>query len=161
MATRRIPSRVSAPRRRSWSGSVALLLAEIDSKYLDRAIWALPAPLTWEPTSGATLLGDAAHVMAPFGGYGVNLALLDGAELARAVAKEPTINGAIARYERTMLPRSGKLATSANQALAEFFDQPFVAETTADHEAEHRAYEAAAVEHRRQQEATASEAFRE
>jgi hypothetical protein len=51
----------------------------------------------------------------------MNLALLDGAELARALAEEADVDTAVARYESVMLGRSGPLAVGANQALDGFF----------------------------------------
>ena len=70
-------------------------LTDSDSGYLNRAIYALPPPLVWKHTPRVTPLRDTAHLMSPFGGFGVNLAMLDGAELARAIAEEPTIDAAI------------------------------------------------------------------
>ncbi|MGW1894388.1 FAD-dependent oxidoreductase [Streptomyces sp. NPDC002004] len=128
-----------------WSERLLPFLADSDG-YVNRPIHVLPAPLTWQRTPGVTLLGDAAHVMSPFGGHGANLALLDAAELARAIAEEATPDAAITRYEAVMLPRSGPLAVSANEALEGFFG---TGDNIPDHEAEHRGYKERAAAYRR------------
>ncbi|WIM98791.1 NAD(P)/FAD-dependent oxidoreductase [Actinoplanes oblitus] len=101
------------------------VITDSEGDLLHRPIFALPAPLTWPHRPGATLLGDAAHLMSPFGGEGVNLALLDGAELAREIAAGPSPDEAVLRYERRMLERSGPIAAGANAAIKEFFDGDF------------------------------------
>ena len=141
---------------RHWAAAMLRLIAEVDSAYVNRPLYALPAPLTWRHVPGVTLLGDAAHLMAPFGGFGVNLAMLDGAELARTLHEQPTIDAAIRKYERAMLPRAGKLAVGANGGLARFFATGASNPATApgsvpDHQAEHEQYRAAATDYRRQQ----------
>ncbi|GAA3589398.1 NAD(P)/FAD-dependent oxidoreductase [Nonomuraea rosea] len=133
-----------------WAAELQALLTGTDGGYVNRPLHALPAPLTWEHTPGVTLLGDAAHLMSPFGGFGANFALLDGAELGRAIAEEPTADAAIRRYEEVMLPRSGRHATGANDALARFFATgDFALAQVPDPEAEHQRYREAAEDYRR------------
>ncbi|SNS23874.1 2-polyprenyl-6-methoxyphenol hydroxylase [Streptosporangium subroseum] len=141
---------------KDWADEMLRFIKDNDGAFVNRPLWTLPAPLTWERTAGATLLGDAAHLMAPWGGFGVNFAMLDGAELARALAEEPTIDSAVARYEEGMLPRSGEHAVGANDALERFFaTRDFDPSQIRDHAAEHRESVAAAAEYRRRNPAKA------
>ncbi|KAH7374111.1 hypothetical protein BKA64DRAFT_586586 [Cadophora sp. MPI-SDFR-AT-0126] len=51
-----------------------------------RPLYMLPTDFTWTHKSGLTLLGDAAHLMTPFAGEGVNCAMLDALELSKAIS---------------------------------------------------------------------------
>ncbi|NML64064.1 FAD-dependent monooxygenase [Hymenobacter sp. RP-2-7] len=55
-------------------------------------------------TQPITLVGDAAHLMPPFAGVGVNIGLLDALHLAEALGSTqyPSLCTAIVAYERTM-----------------------------------------------------------
>ncbi|MFI6850103.1 MULTISPECIES: NAD(P)/FAD-dependent oxidoreductase [unclassified Kitasatospora] len=92
-----------------WSPRMCRMITDNDGPYVDRPIFALPVPHTWEHNPTVTLLGDAAHLMPPLG-VGVNLAMLDAGELAIALADSATVDDAIRTYEKTMLPRSTETA---------------------------------------------------
>ncbi|MEU1056103.1 NAD(P)/FAD-dependent oxidoreductase [Streptomyces sp. NPDC005876] len=92
-------------RYRAWSPRLRGMLSDNDGPYVDRPLYALPVPHTWDPDPAVTLLGDAAHLMPPLG-VGVNLAMLDACELALALASHDSVADALRAYEKTMLPRS-------------------------------------------------------
>lgn len=92
-----------------WSPSMLRMITDNDGPYVDRPLYVLPVPHTWEHTPGVTLLGDAAHLMPPLG-VGVNLAMVDACELALALAGSASVGDAVALYEKTMLPRSEEIA---------------------------------------------------
>ncbi|WP_369217201.1 FAD-dependent oxidoreductase [Streptomyces flavofungini] len=95
-------------RYRDWSPRLRQILRDNDGPFVDRSLYALPVPHTWEHNPTVTLLGDAAHLMPPLG-VGVNLAMLDACELALALVHRDTIDDALLAYEKTMLPRSADM----------------------------------------------------
>lgn len=75
----------------------------------------LPVGLKWSSRPGVTLLGDAAHLMTPFAGVGVNVALADALGLARALLKRQiafhtdlpvNLADALQEYEEQMFERA-------------------------------------------------------
>jgi 2-polyprenyl-6-methoxyphenol hydroxylase-like FAD-dependent oxidoreductase len=93
-----------------WDARFTALIAACDDTVVPRAITTLPVGLTWPPTPGVTLLGDAAHLMPPVG-QGANMALLDGARLALALAAHPDdLPAAVREYEREMFERTSAAA---------------------------------------------------
>jgi 2-polyprenyl-6-methoxyphenol hydroxylase-like FAD-dependent oxidoreductase len=68
-------------------------------------LYALPVGHRWTNRKGITLLGDAAHVMSPYGGSGVNNAMRDAAELARLLYESEDWEQGIKIYESEMFER--------------------------------------------------------
>ncbi|MFJ7207042.1 FAD-dependent oxidoreductase [Streptomyces sp. NPDC098789] len=88
-----------------WAPELRALLTDGDLPPVLRPFYALPTDHRWDRVPGVTLLGDAAH-LAPPNGEGANLAILDGAELAKALAARPDdIEAALAAYEQDMFAR--------------------------------------------------------
>ncbi|MGW4519803.1 FAD-dependent oxidoreductase [Amycolatopsis sp. NPDC004378] len=116
-----------------WDPRCTALIAASDDEIVPRSLTTLPIGLTWPSRPDVTLLGDAAHLMPPVG-EGANMALLDGALLALALAARPDdVPTAIEEYEREMFERTGAAARmsasmqellmspDASRRLLEFF----------------------------------------
>ncbi|MFJ8098242.1 FAD-dependent oxidoreductase [Streptomyces griseofuscus] len=93
-----------------WAPELTALITATDTAPALRPLYALPAGTRWDRVLGVTLLGDAAHLAAP-NGEGANLAMLDGAELGRALAARPgDTEAALAAYEQAMFERALEFA---------------------------------------------------
>jgi len=84
---------------------------------IPRKMYMLPVGIKWKSKQGVTLMGDAAHLMTPFAGVGVNVALADAMELGKAIVRRKesvvakvrsdgyNIGIAVAEYEEGMFER--------------------------------------------------------
>lgn len=93
------------------------LITEGETAPVARMIHTLPTGHRWDRVPGVTLLGDAAHLMPP-SGDGANLAMFDGAELAKAIAAHPgDTEAALIAYEKELFPRSDTFYADAHDTL--------------------------------------------
>ena len=88
-----------------------------------RPLLVCPEDQHWTPTPSATLIGDAAHVMPPYAGEGVNMAMLDALVLSKFLLSEDTPGDAIAAYEAEMFSRMRSM-TADTMVNTEMFYAP-------------------------------------
>jgi 2-polyprenyl-6-methoxyphenol hydroxylase-like FAD-dependent oxidoreductase len=104
-----------------WAPALTALITDGEIHPVLRPIHSLPIGHRWDRVRGVTLLGDAAHLMAPTG-EGANLAMFDGAELGKAIAAHPgNVEAALLAYERELFLRSETEAAEANRMLNVLF----------------------------------------
>ena len=105
-----------------WAPALTALITDADTPPVPRPVHLLPVGHRWQRVAGVTLLGDAAHLMAP-AGEGANLAMLDGAELAQALAAHPgDVAAALLAYETALFARSSAAAAESERILRLCFD---------------------------------------
>ena len=91
-----------------WGNVWHELLENAETPFLPIPIYCMPLNQTWEALPNLTILGDAAHLMPPFAGEGVNMAMLDALELSECLYDENFNDTqiAIAYYENQMRKRA-------------------------------------------------------
>ncbi|KAI1709665.1 FAD binding domain-containing protein [Ditylenchus destructor] len=112
-----------------WSPELIHLVKSTDPESLVlRSIYQMPVGCRWNPIPGVTLIGDAAHLMSPFGGEGANMAMLDAAELAETLATHPyeKWNEAVAEFEKKMQCRAKWAALLTANNLKIFFGKEWI-----------------------------------
>ncbi|MBO2011488.1 FAD-dependent oxidoreductase [Hymenobacter negativus] len=95
-----------------WDDIWQELFAAETTHCVPRPQYCMPLDQTWLAQPNLTLLGDAAHLMPPYAGEGVNMAMLDALELSNCLASDQFSNmqAAIAHYEAQMRQRASAVA---------------------------------------------------
>ncbi len=120
-----------------WGNVWHELFENAETPFMPIPIYCMPTNQTWEALPNLTMLGDAAHLMPPFAGEGVNMAMLDALELSDCLCNEnfSDLQTAIACYENQMRKRAAAAAyfslengdkmhsTDALQIMLEFFSE--------------------------------------
>ncbi|OJD31225.1 monooxygenase fad-binding protein [Diplodia corticola] len=131
-----------------WAeGYKDVLRAAMPGWVLKRELWMMHVGTRWVHREGFTAVGDAAHLMTPFAGEGVNVALGDALVLAREVAGaveavggggaggggvdvggggggavKRAVDGAVERYEKEMFPRAREFMQATWDSMMERFE---------------------------------------
>ncbi|MGY2291860.1 FAD-dependent oxidoreductase [Pseudomonas sp. SDO528_S397] len=114
-----------------WHPDILALLQAANDRFVPLTINALPIGHCWPHRPGLTLIGDAAHLMSPFGGEGVNAAMLDAAQLARQLIASPSLSQAVQAFEREMFQRVAPLAKDSAESAAVLLSHDAIALTLA------------------------------
>ena len=116
------------------------LVLDTSDELILRPMYMLPVGIKWETVPGATLIGDAAHLMTPFAGVGVNVAMADALVLARALiskkdgffakarSDQANIAAAIREYEKFMFDFAKENAEETYEGLQKHFSKDGVVE---------------------------------
>jgi len=104
----------------SWDPIWLELFENASTAFIPRPQYCMPLDQTWDPLPNLTMLGDAAHLMPPYAGEGVNMAMLDALTLSRCFKDQHlgTSGEAIAAYEKEMLKRASETADMTMQSTA-------------------------------------------
>lgn len=106
-----------------WSERMKDIIQATQGHIQCRSMYMLPVGTKWEHKKGITIIGDAAHLMTPFGGEGVNLAFVDALKLSSAIidaAKRKEGNAldvGIRAFEKDMFARARKVGAMTERLM--------------------------------------------
>lgn len=108
-----------------WHPLLDEAIAQAQGKTTPRGLFMLPVDFNWAHRPGITVLGDAAHLMTPFAGEGVNVGMQDARVLAKGVqlAGEDMdkLDKEVAAFERDMFKRAGSFQKLTDEMLHHWF----------------------------------------
>ncbi len=95
-----------------WDPIWCQLFQQVDIPLIPRPIYCMPLNQAWPAQTNLTIIGDAAHVMPPFAGEGVNMAMKDALDVCNCLTDDTyeTLQQSIAAYERMMRERASAAA---------------------------------------------------
>jgi len=95
-----------------WGRVWEELFENASTDFVPRPQYCMPFDQYWDALPDMTIIGDAAHLMPPYAGEGVNMAMLDALELSKFLTSDafPDTQAAIAAYEREMQARAAEFA---------------------------------------------------
>jgi len=95
-----------------WDKIWLELFENAEPDFIPRPQYCMPVDQAWDALPNLTMLGDAVHLMPPYAGEGVNMAMQDALELSECLT-DPSFNNiqdAIAAYEQQMRARAAEVA---------------------------------------------------
>lgn len=106
-----------------WTPKLRDMILASSGEIKCRPLYMLPVGFKWNHKPGVTIIGDAAHLMTPFGGEGVNLALQDALRLANTIidfktaGSELSLDTRISAFEEDMFVRGQKAQTMTEKMM--------------------------------------------
>jgi len=99
----------------SWDSAWHELFESASIAFTPRPQYCMPIDQVWEAQPNLTIIGDAAHLMPPYAGEGVNMAMLDALELSQCLLNEgfADVQQAIAAFESQMRTRAAEVASQS------------------------------------------------
>ncbi|CCO31172.1 putative monooxygenase [Rhizoctonia solani AG-1 IB] len=123
-----------------WAPIFLEVMQATEGPVIPRPIYMFPVDHKWEARQGVTLIGDAGHVMTPAAGEGVNMAMWDGAELAKAIVagvKEGNIDEKVHESELKLFKRAEESARRTQRNLRSIMVSDDIREGMKDMAKEH------------------------
>ncbi len=94
-----------------WDDIWLELFEQEQTHFIPRPLYCMPLDQYWDAQPNITLIGDAAHLMPPYAGEGVNMAMLDALELSESLTSGQfaDLKSAIGHYEKQMFARFAEI----------------------------------------------------